>query len=347
MELSGSRFPSPTSGGDAQTAKEKAGKQDGWYEEDIRPQAREAIEAKRRWERREKGQDPYFRHPPRRREDRQPSSWRDRAEEPLPKGGLDEHQRWEREEETRRRPFASPRRAPRQESTRARGLVTNGEEPLRPYSAAFKRRAYEVEEVARREEIERDKLTEEEKWGKIREKMQRRKQRGGKKHRKDSKGMQTDGSSSSDVSIDYEFYDSLPSKWRVIPVKATNKTTIIDPRKPKTDKIMSKWKGVTAEYVEWRYQFIEYVHRIDHSNTHKTLILKRLLDTENGTRDVRILYARLMDGRDYRRAILYMEKVWGGDDNVLRDVYARIGMGKPMDIKNMGDLKRLDTEIQK
>ncbi len=347
VELSGSQIPSPTGSGDARTANEKTGKQDGWYEEDIRPQVKEAMEARRRWEREDEGRDPYLRHPPRRREGRRPTSWGERTEESFPKRRLDENQRWEREEEARRRPFASPRRNLGQGRTRARGLATNGEEPIRPYSAAFRRRAYEIEEVARREEIERDKLAEEEKWEKIREKIHRRKQRGGRKHRKDSKGRQTDGSSSSDDSIDYEFYDSLPSKWRVIPVKATSKTIIIDPRKPKTDEIMNKWKGVTADYVEWRYQFIEYVHRIDHSNTHKTLILKRLLDTENGTRDVRILYARLMDGRDYRRAILYMEKVWGGDDNVLRDVYARIGMGKPMDIKNMGDLKKLDTEIQK
>ncbi len=73
--------------------------------------------------------------------------------------------------------------------------------------------------------------------------------------------------------------------------KATNKTTIIDPKKPKTYEIKKKWKGVTLEYVEWRYQFIEYVHRIDHSKTQKALILKRLLDFENGTRDVRILHS--------------------------------------------------------
>ncbi len=205
-----------------------------------------------------------------------------------------------------------------------------------------------MEEVARRNDIARERLDEETAWERIREKIQRRKQRGRKKQRKSSKGgRRTESSSSSDDSIDYEFYDSLPSKWRVIPVKATNKTTIIDPKKPKTDEIMKKWRGVTSEYVEWRYQFIEYVHRIDHSNTQKTLILKRLMDTENGTRDVRILHSRLMDGRDYKRGILYVEKVWGGDDNVLRDVYARIGMGKPKNIKNMGDLKMLDTEVQK
>ena len=205
-----------------------------------------------------------------------------------------------------------------------------------------------MEEVARRNDIARERRDEEAAWERIREKIQRRKQRGRKKQRKSSKGgRRTESSSSSDDSIDYEFYDSLPSKWRVIPVKATNKTTIIDPKKPKTDEIMKKWRGVTSEYVEWRYQFIEYVHRIDHSNTQKTLILKRLMDIENGTRDVRILHSRLMDGRDYKRGILYMEKVWGGDDNVLRDVYARIGMGKPMNIKNMGDLKMLDTEVQK
>ncbi len=62
------------------------------------------------------------------------------------------------------------------------------------------------------------------------------------------------------------------------------------------------------------------------------MILKRLMDIENGTRDVQFLHSRLMDGRDSKRGILYMEKVWGGDDNILRDVYARIGMGKPMNI---------------
>ncbi len=43
VELDGSQNPSPTSDGDARNVKEKTGEHDGWYEEDIRPQAKEAT----------------------------------------------------------------------------------------------------------------------------------------------------------------------------------------------------------------------------------------------------------------------------------------------------------------
>ncbi len=56
------------------------------------------------------------------------------------------------------------------ERPESRGIHTQGEEPTYPYRAPFRRRAYEVEEVARRNDIALERRDEEAAWEKIEEK---------------------------------------------------------------------------------------------------------------------------------------------------------------------------------